>query len=415
MVYKKYRWRNHTYQRSRFSQQKKRSLVAAVAAPLLLVLAAAGLVAFFRPAPSKSAIPSPTAAEPSSGIATQAAAAREDDARTVRISAVGDVLLSRKIEATIAAEGWGAPFRNAKAILDSPDIAFCNLETTAALTGEPFPGKDPDVTFRAPPAALFGLKDAGFSVVSIANNHINDYGPSAVKETVAELDLLGIAHCGAGGNAEEAGKPAVLTSKGVRFAFIGYAEAMWSVIEAGEDAGVVILDKDRIIADIAAAKKIADVVVVSLHWGEEHQGRPRDSDRELARAIIDAGASMIVGHHPHVLQGAEFYRGGLILYSLGNFIFDMISARTYESAAAVVSFRGTVPSEVRFRPILIDRDNYAPSAAEGESALKIATLIRERCSYVDGEASIEADGAVVLRNPAFQRSAPSRLLNSAAE
>jgi poly-gamma-glutamate synthesis protein (capsule biosynthesis protein) len=397
-VYKKYRWRAKTYERSRFSRPEKRSrrrLVAAAAAGLAALIAAAFFLAGgFSPGPEAT-----DAAPDAAGYAPEPAAPDPAAAPTVTLAAVGDVLLSRKIESTITEEGWKAPFKNALRILAGADLSFCNLETPAALSGEPFPGKDPDVTFRAPPEALFGLKSGGFSVVSLANNHINDYGPEALAETLEALDLLGIERCGAGLNAEEAGRPAIVEAGGLRFAFLAYAEAMWSVIEAGEGPGVVILDRDRIAADVRAAGTSADLVVVSLHWGEEHQGKPRDSDRELARAVVDAGADLIIGHHPHVLQGAEFYRGSLILYSLGNFIFDMISARTYESAAALVAFDREGPTEVAFRPILIDRETYAPDLAAGKDAERIGALIRERCAAVGGRVAVREDGALVLRNP----------------
>lgn len=317
-VYKKYRWRVKTYERSRFSRPEKRRRLpfAAMAAGSLLALAAAAFLllgGLF--AETEAMAPAEPAAAPGAEPEAAPVAAAPEPAPpppTVTLAAVGDVLLSRKIESTISAEGWKAPFKNAGAILAGADLSFCNLETPAAQSGEPFYGKDPDVTFRAPPEALFGLKSGGFAVVSLANNHINDYGPEALAETMEALDLLGIKRCGAGMNAEEARRPALVEAGGLRFAFLAYAESMWSVVEAGEGPGVAILDKDRIVSDVRAAKAAGYLVVVSLHWGEEHQGKPRSSDRSLARAVVDAGADLIIGHHSHVLQGAELDRKSVV-------------------------------------------------------------------------------------------------------
>lgn len=398
-MYKKYRWRDKAYERSRFSLTKvKRSRTW----PLLaLVILLVGTAAYLF-ATAGSSVPANRSSVPGGETVPGGAAPAQLNSNSpegVAIAAVGDVLLSRKIADTISDEGWKAPFRNSAKILQGSDFAFCNLETPAAFAGSPFPGKDPDVTFRAPPGALFGLKSGGFSIVSVANNHINDYGPAALKETLEALDILGIAHCGAGVNAAEARRPAIMTAKGLRFAFLGYAEPMWSVVEAGTEPGVALLNPDQIIADIQAARAEADVVVVSLHWGEEHQGAPRESDRALARTFVDAGANLIIGHHPHVLQGAEFYREALILYSLGNFIFDMVSSKTYQSASALIRFEGKRPVEVRFRPILIDRLSFAPDLAVGEDATRIASLIQTRCAAVGGATTIAEDGTVVLRAP----------------
>jgi poly-gamma-glutamate synthesis protein (capsule biosynthesis protein) len=130
--------------------------------------------------------------------------------------------------------------------------------------------------------------------------------------------------------------------------------------------GVAHYDAAETAADIAAAREVADSVIVSLHWGEEHRRFPREKDRAIARSLIDAGADAILGHHPHILQGAEFYRGAPILYSLGNFIFDMVSPKTYESAAAMLRFERGARTTLRLLPLRIDAATFAPEAAVGE-------------------------------------------------
>ncbi|TCW62213.1 CapA family protein [Treponema sp. J25] len=256
----------------------------------------------------------------------------------VRIGAVGDIMLDRLIGTVISRDGWASPFMGIKPLFEQVDIGFANLESPASFLGKPYPGKDPEITFRANPGALLGLKYAGIDVVSLANNHANDHGKEALLETIQALEVLGIAVCGAGENYQRAHQPAILRCGPYRIAFLAYAEPVWSVTKAGEMAGVATIEKEEILADIKAAKQEADLILVSLHWGVEHQHFPLEKDRALAHDLIDAGAHGILGHHPHVLQGIEIYRGYPILYSLGNCIFDMRADATYETVFATLNF-----------------------------------------------------------------------------
>lgn len=339
----------------------------------------------------------------------------------VTIAAVGDILLTRSITGRITAEGWEGPFRDVAPLLKGADIAFANLESPASYLGSPYPDKDPSITFRASPGALLGLKRAGFSIVSLANNHMTDFGPAAVRETIASLDTLGIAHCGAGRDEVEAHAPRFLEVKGLRFAFLAYVEPMWSVTPAGTKPGVAVIEEKRMVEDIRATRLRADFVVVSLHWGVEHEVRPRESDRALARRLVDAGAAAIIGHHPHVLQGAEFYRGAPIVYSLGNFIFDMISPHTYESAVAYLTFKPDGVRNLRFVPVTINRQRYAPARAVGNAARDIGQAIYERCGYLAAGPLLQNDNSVVLvpqgayRSPPYPRISASFIESSSKE
>ena len=222
---------------------------------------------------------------------------------------------------------------------------------------------------------------------------------------------------------------AVLEAGGLKIAFLAYAEPLWSVVEAGiESPGVAVLEESDIVEDLYAARKIADLVLVSLHWGEEHKGVPRDRDRELARRLVDAGADGILGHHPHVLQGAEYYRGATILYSMGNFVFDMASPATYDSALARLDFSelpddesrmsgsavqksGPVPdpsrsrrfaAEIRFIPIRIDQSSYAPARAAQTDAQRILRLLQDRCAALGTATTILEDGSLRAERPKLE-------------
>jgi poly-gamma-glutamate capsule biosynthesis protein CapA/YwtB (metallophosphatase superfamily) len=325
-----------------------------------------------------------------------AAEGANDRARPFTLIAVGDILLARRVGSRIAAAGWQSPFVEITPLLSSAELTFANLECPASYLGTPFLGKPPVVTFRADPGALLGLKKSGIDVVSLANNHLGDYGSEAVAETLDGLDVVGVAHGGAGRNEVEARRPAILDAGGRRIAVLAYVEPMWSVVEAKEGPGVAVFDPEEAAADIVAARAMADLVLVSLHWGEEHSGFPRESDREIARMLVDAGADAILGHHPHVLQGAEFYRGKPIFYSLGNFVFDMVSPKTYESAAAVLSFERGRPTTLRFIPLRIDTNTFAPAPAEGEDEARIGRLIRDRSAMLGSPSLIRQDGSVEI-------------------
>lgn len=315
--------------------------------------------------------------------------------RPVGIAAVGDVQLSRRVGLRIAASGWAPIFEGVRPLIEGADLAFCNLESPASTLGVSYAGKDPAVTFRADPASLFALKRAGFDLVSLANNHSGDFGGKALMQTLDALDALDIASSGAGANLASARKPALVEAAGKRIALLSYTEPMWSVTEAGQDSGVAIIRETEIIADLVSARGLADYVIISLHWGEEYEGVPRERDRAFARRLVDAGAAAILGHHPHVLQGVEFHRGVPILHSLGNFVFDMISPKTYESAIAYLRLGAEAPASVQLIPIRIDASSFAPFRATGRDAAAIGKLIAERCAALGTRTEILPDGAVL--------------------
>lgn len=378
--------------------------------PAALAAALAGaLLASCGRAPEAEAGPGPAvsaAAPPLSGVASPndpGAAAPPPSARRMTVLACGDILLARTPGKRAAEYGFRYLFEGVRDLVSGADVAFANLETPVSYLGEPYPGKPPNVTFRADPATLFGVAWAGFDVLSLANNHMNDYGPRAVDETLAYVDLLGIARCGAGRDLEEARRAAVLERDGVRFAFLAYAEGWWSVRGAeslraavaatraearlhgpeglGVEAtahgaghsvghGVAHALEEHILEDVARVKDVIrpDYVFVSLHWGDEHQRAPNAFQRGLGRAVIDAGATAVLGHHPHVLQPIERYKHGLIAYSLGNFVFDMAAEATYETAALRLVLEGGRILRVEIEPLTIARGAYYPRAATPEEA-----------------------------------------------
>lgn len=313
----------------------------------------------------------------------------------VRFLAVGDILLDRLPGARIAREGWKAPFASVKPLVEAADLAFANLECPASYPGVPYPGKPENVTFNADPGALLGLVWAGFDVVSLANNHMNDHGPKAVAETLEALDLAGVARSGAGRDLEEARAPAWLEAEGARIAVLSYAEAWWSVTGAGEATpGVAHAVEEDMVADVGAAlAEGADYVLVSVHWGEEHARSPNAFQRSFGHAAIDAGAAAVLGHHPHVLQGVERYGRGVILYSMGNFVFDMAADATYDSAAFVLTLFGGGVDALEIRPLRIDRGLWAPRATTGSESERILGSLHAMSASLGTELELEAGSA----------------------
>lgn len=266
-------------------------------------------------------------------------------------------MLDRSVGSRVLAAGPGVVFAGVANVLRAADLCIVNLECAIADVGEP---QAKSYTFRAPPESVGALVDAGIDVVSLANNHAMDWGPEALAQTRALCESAGIAVVGSGRDDTEARKPAVVERNGLRIAVLGYvdapAEGSFSRLswKAGPDTpGVAWLDVDEMVADIAAAKREADHVVVMAHFGYEYHNTPGETQRLQARAAIDAGATVVAGHHPHVLQPVEEYDPGLIAYSLGNFVFDGFDPPANTSAILHVDIDGarvashtTTPVEV---------------------------------------------------------------------
>jgi len=252
--------------------------------------------------------------------------------RELTIAAVGDIMLA----GMEFSQGIDFPFDSTRAVLQSADIAIGNLEAPFGCGGRPFNKK---FTFRVSPEWAPALVRAGFDVLNLANNHILDYGPGLLFSTLRILDSLDLAHCGAGITRDSAEAPAILCRNGIRVAFLGfsltYPEAFWATAKR---PGTAFPEKARVVSLIDSLQSLVDLVVVSFHWGKELHSLPEAYQREYAHLSIDAGADLVLGHHPHVLQGIEFYKNVPIVYSLGNFVFGAGERKTIPSGIFVGVF-----------------------------------------------------------------------------
>lgn len=227
----------------------------------------------------------------------------------ITINFAGDTTLAWSFEDAVG-DDFGYPFAGSPWFGEA-DITMLNLENAITERGYKVPK---EFNFRMPPKYLQVLKDGGVDIVNLANNHVWDYGQVGVRDTIAYLDEAGIYHVGAGATEEEAGKPVIIEIKGKSIGFLGYYFMEGNVAE-----------------DVSALKKTADVVIVNFHWGTERSNYPESYQVDLAHRAIDAGADLVIGHHPHVLQGIERYKDGIIAYSLGNFIFGGNSRRQHDT------------------------------------------------------------------------------------
>ncbi len=231
----------------------------------------------------------------------------------------GDIMLADGPGQTITAGGDPlAPFAG---ILAQADFRIANLECPVATGGQPHGSKI--ATFRGEPQTLSVLRGL-FDAVSLANNHSGDYGHVAFVETMRHLDDAGIAWFGGGHDLAEAHRPLWIENKGLKIAILAYNEFKPRAFEAGANwPGVAWSEDDQVVADIRAAKAAgADLVIPFMHWGWEKETQPTERQKTFARKMIDEGAALVVGGHPHVTQGAEVYKGKPVIYSLGNFVFD---------------------------------------------------------------------------------------------
>lgn len=239
----------------------------------------------------------------------------------VTISFMGDIMMDRGVKTSVYKnyEGdFNKLFQNLGELKES-DIAFANLEGPVSDVGNNVGSK---FSFRMEEKSLEALKNASFDIVSFANNHVGDWNVPAFKDTLVNLRKSGIIYTGAGENLAEASDVRIIDKNGVKLGFLAFTDVGPNWMEAGaEKAGILLASDPNRISYIQKAKEKVDVLVVSYHWGEEYL--PFNArQKALAESSIDAGASIIVGHHPHVTQDTMKYKNGLIIYSLGNAVFD---------------------------------------------------------------------------------------------
>lgn len=247
-----------------------------------------------------------------------------DEARPLRLVAVGDLLLAAGPRGGTCDRGPAGIFAGVADVLGAGDVVLGNLECTLPGSGATV---ETEPRVISTPQLVRQIAAAGFTVVSLANNHMFDCLADGFDRLRDLLDEIGVAHFGAGDDLDQAAAPVIIEAKGIRLAFLGVADHRSGTpfFAAPGRWGVAPLDLDRLASQIQELRDEVDHVIVSPHWGEERFLIPSPEQVDQARRLIDAGASMVLGHHPHVLQGLEFRNGRPIIYSLGNFVATDVS------------------------------------------------------------------------------------------
>lgn len=279
------------------------------------------------------------------------------------VVATGDIIPARSVNNSIMERNnplW--PYEKVKDTITSlnPDILFVDLETPLinncprTVEGMIFCGEDENVE---------GLKYIGVTLANLANNHIGNYGEEGVKETMALLQKKNISYTGINGAHYQ-------TIRGITFGFLGYNDI-------GTQPRISNTINANIAHDIAAAKQKADIIIVQFHWGTEYQSQPDTRQVELAHLTIDAGADVIMSNHPHWIQPVELYKGKLITYAHGNFVFDqMWSEETKHGVVGKYTFYDNQLIDLEFLPIYI-ADYGQPYFLEGEAKQEVLNNMYE--------------------------------------
>jgi poly-gamma-glutamate synthesis protein (capsule biosynthesis protein) len=279
--------------------------------------------------------------------------------RPVTLAAVGDITLGEQVGPTLDRLGGHYPWASVAPLLRRADITIGNLETAVSSRGTPAAKQ---YTFRGAPWMLRPVHSyAGFDVLTLANNHAVDLGRAALLDTIHAVRAAGMQAIGAGANAWRARRPAIVASGALRIAFLGYSDVNPPGFSATTDApGTARADPEEIAADVHAALRRADVAVCFFHWGVELHAQPDSRQRELASACLHAGASLVLGAHPHVFGPVvRPTRRTLVAWTLGNFVFPSAgpTARTgilqVRLGADGVEGYDKAPVTIRgFRPVL---------------------------------------------------------------
>jgi poly-gamma-glutamate capsule biosynthesis protein CapA/YwtB (metallophosphatase superfamily) len=291
------------------------------------------------------------------------------DSSEVVLRFAGDVLLGGHYEGDVGTDVNRA-FQGFT-LFQTADVSVVNLENPVTTRGAKVPKQ---FNFRMHPRYLSAIKSSGISAVSLANNHVFDYGREGIEDTFFWLDSAGIRYIGAGRSAEAARKPYIFRKGSSTVAVLAYYGGGEARPAGRNTSGVASRDLASIEHDTQVARDSgATYIVVILHWGTEKADTPDVSQRWFARALINAGVDAVIGHHPHVLQGIERYRKGVIVYSLGNFVFGGNSRSTYETG--VFEIRVSVRKPVyRFIPVGVR--NWRLNALAGRDSLRVVERVR---------------------------------------
>ena len=293
--------------------------------------------------------------------------------------AVGDIMLDGRATAVVAERGADYPFAAVLPLLRRAPFVLGNLEGPFARIARP---ERRNHSYRVHPRLAGALQRAGITVVTLANNHLLDCGRAGVLETLEALDLAGVAAVGAGVDERTAHSPVIRVAGGVTVGVLGY---YWNRRTAARAAlpGSAMDPPQALAADIGALRPLVDRVIVTFHWGVPYERQPSSADQAKARLAVDYGADLVIGHHPHIVQPAELYRGRPIFYSVGNFTFGSGNSRA-EGLAVGVRFAERHTTLEVYPLYVKNRDprvNYQPQLLRGPGAERVLRQLLDSSNF----------------------------------
>ena len=315
--------------------------------------------------------------------------------QNLSISLIGDILMDGSVRAHINKNGFNYPWDGVRNYFQKDDITIGNLETSITNNGTKWPNKQ--FNFRSDPRNIKAMEEAGIDVVSLANNHSLDYGYNGLIDTLGYIDNSKIKRVGAGHNKKDAMKGTIIEKNGVKMGIIGFSRVVPDVKWYATDkrAGLVGAYDPHIEEVLGRVREIrdeVDILVLSIHWGVERSDTPRKQEMDLAKRLVDSGVDIVMGHHPHVLQGIEIYKGKPIFYSLGNFVFGTSAELTSNTMIAQVNLVEKNIDNVKIIPCEIVRGRPIPLHKE-KKIEKINYLYKISKSF---NTDIDQDGLIKI-------------------
>ncbi len=308
----------------------------------------------------------------------------------VIVVAVGDIRVGGPIGRLVKLFGTSDPVSRVKRWLEG-DFRLGNLECAVTERGD---AAEKTWTFRAPARELAILKDAGFDWLGLANNHVMDYGEVGLKDTIAALEKNGFAFTGAGENAASARKPLFFEKNGLKIGLLAFTTTIPMTMWAKNDkAGVSYANFKQVPSWVRAAKKKCDVLLVFFHGGTELSPEPNQVQRDFARLAADAGADVIIGHHPHVIQPVELRGNSLILYSVGNFLFVSPTPGTERSVITRLHLSKS-GARAEFVPIDINWGRIKPADQKTRAIIRAALNLEGALEKYPKRFSLVAGGPI---------------------
>jgi poly-gamma-glutamate capsule biosynthesis protein CapA/YwtB (metallophosphatase superfamily) len=321
------------------------------------------------------------------------------------VVATGDVLIHPALTAQASADGGGKPdfrplFAGVRPVISEADLAICHLEVPLATAAGPFRGWP---EFYAPPEVATALADTGYDECSTASNHTLDQGATGVRTTLDALDAAGIKHTGSARTAQEAREPRILEAGGAK---VGHVSFTFGFNGAGPPSSAAwlanTLDVDAVVTAAAAAKKSgADVVIASLHWGNELQSRPTAQQREIARRLLaDESVDLIVGHHAHVVQPFEQINGKWVAYGLGNHVARHADPQGTTEEGVVARFRFGKDASGKWH---VEQADYVPTLVDLGPPIRLIDLTAVRNSDRKAQALQRIEQVLLSRGAKLNR------------